>query len=979
MHNYPNASDHALPCHHPLSPPPRTMPTALRNDDQELPRRRRKKEGEPDKDRDSPSSRSDKPRERDGRKKSGSTTKLHRRRSGSRGGELDGERKQKGSSSERLATPGSERKAKRVEVNVPEMERRTSAGLSASEVRPRMSYPTFSKAHSREAVGSLEEARKPSTPAATDTDVGADNEARRRRKSMPVRPQTGDTPPSPPLTADNPEIRRSGSGSSMRKAAADLRDSPGKKEARQSRSGASLKEQRQSYQQSELSSMPGAFPEEEFERKSTPTSGYRRTVSTGSQPATSSNITQTTATDSDATSIAPERKKSGRRTAPPPTLRPLYNDDDDVHSYVDEQPQTPVQEYASHQRSLPSRTPIIDILPSKNNPINSNYTYHSGPSLDSPQSFGMTPTMPSNMPPPPPPPPPMMAPTGPPPRVDYLLKNGGLPSLIPKRLINPSQAQVSSYATYSSPGIGFGHAPLEEYARLFSPLHKRLDDYMQVMRSHGSLAVATGYTSVARRLLDRLSKVFARDISGERCGCVICVSGNGQTPLSDEEDSGISWGEILELVSGRRDLPAWPPFTIAPASTPLDLSGSGGLGISGGVPMQKLDVDVPEEYRDHYIRQNQKTKRAVTSWLAQQPNSSDELGAFAAAPEEADEDTLMFAMLTRLPPSQRNVFIALMHGQTTLNGSRAPTPAERPKESGEVLKKVRGALQRLYRLEKQPRDCEAAMYLLSNPLLHGMLATLAEVNEAEWEILVSGRFDGFLWSGAEMSGASVSQQGSRAPSRNGANGTPFSGRGTPFSGMSGLPSRGPTPLRNAMEASPFPSRAPTPGGLGSVAGGAGAGIAPVQLDEDTELAVLAEVERNLFTDMERFEDAFELLHSRAEVVRQLLRERSAGLAMQSSLRRGSAGEGAFARIGTPATDFEGEDGGGGSEWGWGKFGPREGGGDDAESLAPDDSASQISVNRHHRKRRGERRTPAPLAEEDEGPVEDDRKGRRSKY
>ena len=58
---------------------------------------------------------------------------------------------------------------------------------------------------------------------------------------------------------------------------------------------------------------------------------------------------------------------------------------------------------------------------------------------------------------------------------------------------------------------------------------------------------------------------------------------------------------------------------------------------------------------------------------------------------------------------------------------------------------------------------------------------------------------------------------------------------------------------------------------------------------------------------------------------------------------------------------------------------------DMASLAPDDSASQISVNRRQRKRH-ERRTPAPVAEEDESVFEEQHGkrgvtpgGRRSKY
>lgn len=169
----------------------------------------------------------------------------------------------------------------------------------------------------------------------------------------------------------------------------------------------------------------------------------------------------------------------------------------------------------------------------------------------------------------------------------------------------------------------------------------------------------------------------------------------------------------------------------------------------------------------------------------------------------------------------------------------------------------------------------------------------------------------------------------------------------------------------------FPSRGPTPGpnGMGV------APPAPVQLDEDTEIAVAAELERNLFLDMERLEDAFEILHGRAELVRQMLRERSAGLSAQAQLRRGSGfGDPVGVRLDTPAsgvTDFEEEE---------------DDGLGDTASLAPDDSASQISVNRRHRHRR-ERKTPNPetVPEENESVFEEhertrkERSGRRSRY
>jgi len=943
MPNYPDPRDTALPLPVP-TPSDGTMAPSRDDDDQ--PRRRRKeydREGGRERDRDSTTTR-DKHRSHKSPSSTTSSGKKSKRRTASKERERSERHKERDKEKEKekdrdYAKSTDSLKStssRRVKMSVPEMDRRSMAD---SDARSRTSYPNFSKQHSREAVHSKEDISKSHVSEATDLDA----EKEKRRRSEPANSRT---PPSPPLTNDEPDVRRSGSGASMRNAAdrakADVRsgrkgsESDSKTDSvKNAKSGPNLRKDAR-YQDSEVSSMPGAFPDES-ERKSTPTSSYRQTVSTGgSQPA--SVLTQNTEAteDSDATSIAPDRK-TGRT----PNVVPIRNSPPRTS---DSQPRTPTHEDAYYTQN--GKTPVID--------VGSNYG-----SVQSMES-GRTPTGYAGMPPPPPPPP-MTAPSQVP-RVDYLLKNGGLPYMISKKLVGESN-RPQQYATYQSPAM-YQAAPLEDYQKVFAPLYKRLDDFLHVMRRNGSIAVATGYRSVARRLLDKLSQIFARDISGVRCDCVTCKT-MPQPYISDEEDSGLSWGEILEFVSGRRELPPWPPFAIEPDD--------GGLGISGTAeaPMQKIDIDVPDEYRDHYKRQNQKTKLAVQSWLSQQPELP------TGPPEEADEDTLMFAMMTRLDTRQRNLFIALMHGQNTISDSRAPTPAERPATPSTALKRARRALQRLYRLERPPRDCECAMYLLHNAELHGMLATLAEVNEQEWEILISGRFDGFLWSGAENSSfpPSASQYGasmSRGPSRN-QTGTPLSRNGTPFSGMSGMPpSRGTTPfspLRNVMSPDSAAGRRDIPPSRGSTPGLMGMGLAspaPVQLDEDTEIAVLSEIERNLYTDMERLEDAFELLHGRAELVRQMVRERNAGLSMQAQMRRGNMDPGV--RLGTPAsgfTNFEDED--------------DDGMPDDMASLAPDDSASQISFNRRVRKRK-ERRTPAPVQEEDEDDIvayESRKGGRRS--
>ena len=504
------------------------------------------------------------------------------------------------------------------------------------------------------------------------------------------------------------------------------------------------------------------------------------------------------------------------------------------------------------------------------------------------------------------------------PRVDYLVHNGGLPHMIPKNFLAASDPEK-----FPQPSLQSLPNPTETAAhveKFFAPFNVLLDDLGKVMAKNGSVAVATGYRSIARRLLDRLEAVFARDISSETCACIMCEQ---LVPQDIEVIQGLSWGEILEYVCGRQELPAWPAFVLE--KHPVGL----GLLEEHRTPMQKLDIDVPEEYRAHYIRQSQKTKVSVDQWLASHSTES------SSPPDDADDDTLTFAMLTHLQPADRPIFTALLGVKSSRPPSaRTSPPRTSPPTPGgydsttSVLASTSLAIQRLYRLAKKPRSPEAAMFLLKNPPLHNILATLSAISDHEWDILTSGRFDGFLRSGAEDS----------TPS-------PLSRRQTPS-----YPSRHSTPtsIRSTASASP------------ATAG------APVALDEETEIAVLAEVEREIYTGMEALEDAFEALHVKAEAVRQRLRERGAGLSMGAQMRRGTGAAAIEARLGTPGSAVNG---------GWEGYAETDDGIDDAISeLAPDDSASNVSSSRIRRpKRRSERRTPAAVEEEDEEELDDPRK------
>lgn len=512
------------------------------------------------------------------------------------------------------------------------------------------------------------------------------------------------------------------------------------------------------------------------------------------------------------------------------------------------------------------------------------------------------------------------------PRVDYLLQNGGLAKAIPRSLLQAIDGvPASAYSQYATPRLSGAQA--HDVRTFFKPLQNVLNSYNTVMDTSGSLAVATGYRSVARRLLDRLENVFARNISSEHCQCMMCF---GQ-PLPDES-AGVNWGEILELVSGRCELPTWPPYEVEPGP---------GLGISSDLeaPCQRIDVDVPDQYREHYEKQSKKTKVAVQSWLSDQQDD---------VPEDADDETLTFIMLTRLEQPQRPLFYALLWGLDKLPNPRTQKPDTGPPL---YLAKAGVALQRLYRLFTPPRDQLVVMYLIRHPDMHNMLATLAAVTKQEWEILISGRFDGFLWSGTEDLGEPTT-----TPPRTASRG-PLPGHIPPTDGPQRFATSPFSPNRFSTFPPPQPASRPPSARPGSVRPpGSGGGGAPVQIDEETELAVLAEIEREIYLGMEAMEDAFEQLHNQAESVRRRLRERAAALSMVAQQRRGAAGgAGIEVRMDTPANGL-GDDG--------------NGAGDDTRSeIGPDDSASNVSHNRRRKAHRArERRTPALVEEESEEDV-----------
>ncbi|KAF2259188.1 hypothetical protein CC78DRAFT_562760 [Lojkania enalia] len=880
-------------------------------------RRRRK-----DSDRERNGKDKDKDKDRDERKerhKSGSGSKSSRsarKASSSASKDDDRDHHRRRPSKERIRTPSSTNTPalNRMTV-VPEMERRSSLSMPNGS-RTSLPYPSYSKSHSKENIYARDDAperkKSPFTPEPTDVGEGSqvkdkDKEAPASAAAPPTAPARA--PPSPPLTATTgADLRKTASANSMRRKNADAvhKEMEGGRrsvdsgtrltpEPRHTASRSSIREGTRAMVETDLTSttdsQPSTIKQEPPNptivtpkvRSATPTSTQppRKEIKkeiigsrnrSRSSPRQASDITQST--DSDATSVPPDYHNGHKQHAESPA-----NSESSPASAVDSSPRTPTQH---------SVLPSVLSIPKERPPTVEYFTNDGGSRAQSVDpEYADSPLTP---PPPPPPPAVMEAP-----RVDYLLHNGGLARQVPRSLLAVSPPMNGPQA--------------HDVRAFFAPLQRILDDYGMVMDKNGSLAVATGYRSIARRLLDRLEAVFARNISSEFCYCIMCLE-RPDSVRDDDEANGVNWGEILELVSGRCDLPPWPP-----------LEQNTGLGIVDlPAPCQNIDVDVPEQYRAHYEQQTQKTKNVVQSWLSEQQDT---------APDEADDETLSFAMLTRLEPEKRQIFNALIHGLTHVPALRSQQPRN---GTAPVISRAALALQRLYRLYSPPRDQLVAMYLIRNPQMHSILATLAAVTKHEWDILVSGRFDGFLWSGAE-------------------------GRATIHSPPPGPHPYDSTPSNTTTSDIPrrFTPFTPGPGSRpGSTRPGSTrpSGPVPVQLDEETEIAVLAEIEREIYLGMEAMEDAFEHLHNSAEVIRRRLRERGAALSMVAQARRGSALGGIEVRTGTPATGYE--------------YVESDNLDDLKSEILPDDSASNVSHNRRRRGYRSRaRHTPAPVDEEDE--------------
>ncbi|KAI0162219.1 hypothetical protein GGR57DRAFT_453426 [Xylariaceae sp. FL1272] len=812
-----------------------------------------------------------------------------------------------------------QKKASSMTDLVPELSRTSAAGSRVS-----LNYPTFSKAHSKESVYGREDLNAsasrhdPLTPDPTDLSSksrrskSADGSKERSKSSRKEQ-----RPPSPPETDLSGE-KKHRSKTSTPRLGEDGTERPRSRTSGVSRSDSRHEDKSKVSMRSKASSQATYVKAPNYPPPPPPF------VQTVVDEGSTLSDDKTAGARSAATSVAPKRSASTKASK-----IPSLESDDSPDSVQESSPKTPT---ATQQFPPPK------VVPSDNTNTVS-YTPFEYDDKDRPTPTA-TPATDFGPPPPPPPPPPLDIQEAP--RVDYLLQNGGLHHRIPKNFLAVLPRQNGSRPS---------NPPLAGCETLFAPFFNLLDQYQSVLQNQGSVAVATGHKSVARRLLDRLEDVFSRDLPAEGCTCIMCEK-------TQHEHRGLGWGEVLERVGGRVEMPSWPPFDLS-AVVVTAIENTAELPPRPSSPI-KLDPDIGEEFREHYLRQSKKVRSSVDKWM----NNCAETPA--PPPSDVDDETLTFAILTSLDQEERPYFNALVSGARELQPAlRAPTPMRRPRT--DFMVKTGLQLQRLYRLPQAPRDAETAVYLVKNPFHHDLLATMTDISPQEWEILISGRFDGFLWSGADGDDAitpTMENPLSRGatPARGVFSPPPSHGPQTPGMGMRQTPgfggSRSTTPFSDVY------SRGTTPASFISLSSSTAPGHnrGPVSHDEEVEMVALAEVEREIYQGMEALEDAFEKLHERAEVVRNALRQRNNGLLMTRQHRRAgyidvlpqlSGGSAGYER----PSWATGEDDGVTSESDWG--------GDDFD-IAPEDSASNISSSRHRRpKRRTERRTPAPIEEDDE--------------
>ncbi|RPB01954.1 hypothetical protein L873DRAFT_1674799 [Choiromyces venosus 120613-1] len=290
--------------------------------------------------------------------------------------------------------------------------------------------------------------------------------------------------------------------------------------------------------------------------------------------------------------------------------------------------------------------------------------------------------------------------------IDYLIPYGALDGPV-----------SDNFHPYQDPH-SLTHSPKTELpvADVFGNLNYLLDSYLSILSNGGSMAVGTGYRSVARKLLQQVGGVFNREVGVE----------------------GIDWSDILEYIRGDDQKPC---LCVLPVKGLIQRNIDTATILSGAEPSE-VGLQAPQQTKELAesvvagVREKSGTGK-VQEWLEevekvlrrQQPPPSPTTSTVPEEIEHEYEDEVVTQIIEGiLPnPAQIEVFRSYLADQAYLASTKV-------------------ALTRLYPQHPAVSITRpiVALYLLLHVELHPMLTAIGGLSDAEMELINSGRFDGFL-------------------------------------------------------------------------------------------------------------------------------------------------------------------------------------------------------------------------------------------
>ncbi|KAI5801057.1 hypothetical protein FPQ18DRAFT_252461 [Pyronema domesticum] len=292
--------------------------------------------------------------------------------------------------------------------------------------------------------------------------------------------------------------------------------------------------------------------------------------------------------------------------------------------------------------------------------------------------------------------------------IDYLLPNGSLPAPV-SGYFHPTHDPCN---LDPPPGM-HGDDEVNPVEGIFGHLNFLLENYLQILSSGGSIAVGTGYNSMARRLLDQIGHVFARDI----------------------EVDGVGWADVLEYLRGGREKPF---LCVLPVRGLLARQEAAAASVVGGRGDDKIAST--RELAESVVGQV-KIKPAmvkVEQWIAE----------VEVVLRMNDPNDNFREPLTKQEEQEEHLVCEIIEGtlRNNIKEENQIKQFRRILEDRQFNSKIRHGMTRLYTDYSADSITApiAALYVLLYPEMTKILLALADVFEDELELINSGRFDSLL-------------------------------------------------------------------------------------------------------------------------------------------------------------------------------------------------------------------------------------------